>query len=1154
MKDTTSHPSSSLLSRRFGRRWARLAAAGLSCATALLLAPSAKSADVLTQHNDQFRSGANLTESVLTPANVTVSKFGKLFSYAVDGSVYAQPLSVSNLSIGGGTHNVVYVATMEDSVYAFDADKNTTYWHVSFTGGTITPVPITDITFNNNLNIHGNVGIVSTPVIDRSTSTIYVLARTKDTSNGTYIQKLHALDLATGAEKLGGPVTINASGFNSKMQNQRPGLVLANGNIYIAWGSHEDFGPYHGWLMAYNASTLAQVAVLNLTDGGNMGAVWQSGQGPAVDAQGNLYMMTGNGDWNGTTRFGSSFIKVSPSLQVVDYFTPANFASENASDADLGCGGALLLPSGTGYPSTQYVIGGGKEGRVFVLDKNNGMGHMTSNDQGAHQIWQGIQTNSCSHHIHGSPIFWNSPTLGQLIYIWGENDVAKAFSFNGSTFNTTPVLTTSVKSPEIGCGMPGGILSLSADGGSNGILWANCIFSGDALHNTVPGILRAFDANNLGKELWNSRQNQSRDDIGNYAKFVPPTVANGKVYMATFSNAVNVYGLLDTSSTVSVTGVTVAPTSAAINVGSTTSLTATVAPANATNTAVTWTSSNPAVASVNGSGLVTGVAAGSATITAKTQDGGFSAASSVTVSNVNVATTGVTVAPASTSLTVGATATLTASVLPANASNKTVSWSSNNTAVATVNGSGVVTGVAAGTATITVTTQSGGFTASAAITVTSNTVPTTGVAVTPTSASVNVGATTSLVATVAPSNATNKSVTWSSSNPSIATVNGAGVVTGVAAGSATITATTANGGFTASSTITVVGGGNTGTPCANPTNAALPLTQNGVGDVCFVSSGTVSFVNSWNMQLVEINGVDFTNKWANSLPARINGNYYFHYVATVPWAHFEVNGTSSGGTNTVAVTGVAVTPATASIATGGSVSLSAAVAPATASNKTVAWTSSNTSVATVNASGSVTGVAAGSATITAKTQDGGFTSSAAVTVTNLNIPVTDVSVSPTTASVAAGSTTTLSALVSPANATNKTVTWSSSAPAVATVNSAGVVTGVTAGTATITATAQGGVTATSTVTVTGGGNTGGAACTGGTAITLPFAQNGASDSCFIVSGNVAFLNSWNMQLVEINGVDYTNKWANSLPPRINGNYYIHYVATVPWAHLEITGQ
>lgn len=507
-----------------------------------------RAVDVLTQRNDQFRTGANLSETTLTTANVNVSQFGKLFGYAVDGAVYAQPLYVGGLTISGGTHNVLFVATMEDSVYAFDADSNVTYWHKQFTSAGITPVPIVDITGNNNLNIHGNVGILSTPVIDKASGTIYVLARTKNTSTTTYIQTLHALDLATGNEKFGGPKVITATGFDNKMQSQRPGLALANSNVYIAWGSHEDLTPYHGYVMAYNATNLAQVAVFNTTPGGSQGAIWMAGQAPAIDSSGNTYWITGNGDWDGSTKWGESFLKLAPALTVADWFTPSDYATLNAGDQDFGSAGPLLLPGGSGYPSTSYVIGGGKVGKIFVLDKSSGaMGHMVAGDTGAHQWWQATASASCSKHIHGTPIYWNSASQGQMIYVWGENDKGKSFKFNGSTFTTTPFTQTAVTSPTTGCGMPGSILSLSANGNANGIIWASCVYTGDAVHDIVPGILRAYDANNLGTELWNSRMNQARDDLGNLAKYVPPTIANGKVYMATFSSTVNVYGILGTN-------------------------------------------------------------------------------------------------------------------------------------------------------------------------------------------------------------------------------------------------------------------------------------------------------------------------------------------------------------------------------------------------------------------------------------------------------------------------------------------------------------------------------------------------------------------------------------------------------------------------------
>ncbi len=281
-------------------RWLNVRAAlcaGLFIFSALAFLPAARAVDVLTDKNDNNRTGRNPNETILNTGNVNQTKFGKVWAYSVNGSTYAQPLYASGITIAGGTHNVVFIETMDDDAYAFDADSNTQFWHVSFVGGNITPVPIANITGNNSLNIVGNVGIEGTPYIDKSTGTIYMLARTLNTSTTTYIQTLHALDISTGAEKLGGPVVVTTSGFNAKMQNQRMGLAEANGNIIIAWTSHEDKTPYRGWMMAYSTTTLAQTGVFNDTATGTQGGIWQQGRAPAVDASGNVYVITGNGTW-----------------------------------------------------------------------------------------------------------------------------------------------------------------------------------------------------------------------------------------------------------------------------------------------------------------------------------------------------------------------------------------------------------------------------------------------------------------------------------------------------------------------------------------------------------------------------------------------------------------------------------------------------------------------------------------------------------------------------------------------------------------------------------------------------------------------------------------------------------------------------------------
>jgi len=501
------------------------------CGLSLLLhAPAVRAVDVLTHMNDNNRSGANTSETLLTPANVNQSSFGKLWSYSVNGATYAQPLYVSGVSIGGGTHNVIYLVTMEDEVYAFDADSNTQYWHVNLNSGSFVPVPIADITGSSSLNIVGDVGVESTPYIDKSGGTMYLLSRSKNTSNTTYHQYLHAMDITSGAEKFGGPVEITASGFNPEIQNQRMGLAKAGNNIIITWTSHEDMHAYHGWIMAYNAGTLAQAAVYNDTPGGSLGGIWQQGRAPAVDASGNIYVITGNGTWDGSQNFGESFLKLNSSLSLLDWFTPDNYNSLNASDEDLGSGGAMLVPG------TSLVIGGGKQATLFVLNTGN-LGHEQS---GNGQIVQHI-SGFASGEIHGGTVYWNSAANGQLIYNCGNGDHVKSFKFNGSTFGTSPFQTSSASSG----GEPGGFLSVSANGNANGIVWA-AMGTSDSDHGTVPGIVRAYNADNIGgTELWDSNQNSSRDNVGTFAKDSNPTIANGKVYVGSYSGKVTAYGLLN---------------------------------------------------------------------------------------------------------------------------------------------------------------------------------------------------------------------------------------------------------------------------------------------------------------------------------------------------------------------------------------------------------------------------------------------------------------------------------------------------------------------------------------------------------------------------------------------------------------------------------
>ena len=547
------------------------------------LPTAAGQVSVLTQHNDNGRTGANLNETSLTTSNVNVAQFGKLFSRLVDGQIYAQPLVVSNVNMPNqGILNVVYVATMTNNVYAFDAENpnaSAPLWRVNL--GPSVPWQDTGCCCSD---IDPVVGITGTPVIDfdpvSGSGTIYLVAKSKVDNN--YFQNLHALDITTGYPRPGSPVriqaTMNGTGagssggllsFNPLKQLNRAGLLLLNGVVYIAFGSHCDAHPYHGWVFGYNATTLARMSVFNTTPSGGGSGVWQSGQGLVADANGDIYFMTGNGSFNantGGTSYGESFVKLmTPGLTVSDYFTPKNFSSLNSGDLDLGSAGPLLLPD------TTLLAGGGKQGTFYLVDSNL-MGHFNAaNDQ----VVQHFQATSRA--IHGSPIYWNSPNGGPLVYLWGDGDRLKAFKFFNGTFQTSPVATGTVQlSGVVGPhSVVGAILSLSANGNTagSGIVWATHSNDGDANNVTVPGVLRAFDASTVSNELWNSKQNLARDDLGNFAKFCPPTVANGKVYLATFSNQLVVYGLLGGTPSPMDTQAPSVPTSLGVTTTSSTSVT-----------------------------------------------------------------------------------------------------------------------------------------------------------------------------------------------------------------------------------------------------------------------------------------------------------------------------------------------------------------------------------------------------------------------------------------------------------------------------------------------------------------------------------------------------------------------------------------------------
>ena len=496
-----------------------------------LCTPGRAQTDVLTNHNNAARTGANLHETILTPTNVNRQHFGMLFKQVVDDQVYSQPLIAIGIKVDGGTHDIVYITTVNNSVYAFDANgaaATKPIWHVNFG----TPADLNSANFGC-LDINGNMGIIGTPVINAEKTALYVVALTK--SGDHYEQRLHALDLTTGADLPNSPVTIAAPDFDPLMQNQRPALFLDRGNVYIGYASHCDKEPYHGFLLSYDAITLKQSGVFNTSPGGEGASIWQSGQAPAVDADGNIYLVTGNGDWNGTTQWSESFLKLDPKLNVLDWFTPTNHFDLDRTDDDLDSSGATLVPGNA--PGSQLVLGGGKRGVMYTLDTQH-FGHL--GDEYAIQHFQATGS-----HLH-SIVFWRSDKNGDLLYIWGQRDEARVYKLDHGRIDPTPVQSRSERNE----GHPGAMLSLSANGDKDGILWAAIHATGDSWHESRPGILHAYLADNITHELWNSLQNSARDNCNNYSKMAPPTIANGRVYLSSFgtentgTGQLCVYGLL----------------------------------------------------------------------------------------------------------------------------------------------------------------------------------------------------------------------------------------------------------------------------------------------------------------------------------------------------------------------------------------------------------------------------------------------------------------------------------------------------------------------------------------------------------------------------------------------------------------------------------
>jgi hypothetical protein len=512
-------------------------------------------ANVLTQHNDNGRTGLNTNETILTPTNVNLYGFGKIFSQFVDGPVYAQPLYVSGVSVPNkGTHNMVFVATMHDSVYGFDADNYTApLWRTSFIN------PAAGITAASTLDavdqpgqdcrtFVGEIGIVGTPVIDAASGTLYVVARTRESPGPSvvHIQRLHALDIATGNERSNSPVVIdsmvsgtgdgnvgNVIHFDPKRTIQRPGLLLVGGVVYLSWCSYCDLDPYHGWIIGYDAQTLRQVGVFNASPNARRGGIWMGGAGLAAAADGSIYAVTGNGtfDTGGNPQnLGDSFLKLTQSatLNLADYFTPFDQANMDSGDEDLGSGGVMVLPDvgNAGHPN--LVVGGGKLGKFYLIDRDN-MGHFNpANDS---QIVQSVALYTAQPsppHFFGLPAFFKN-----RLYVQGIGEGLKAFAFTNGLINSAPISQAAET-----FGFRGDTPSISANGTTNGIVWQ--LTPG----NTLVAALRAYDSEDLSRKLYDSgvSTQAGRSDQVSYVKFVVPTIANGKVYVGT-TNSLAVFGL-----------------------------------------------------------------------------------------------------------------------------------------------------------------------------------------------------------------------------------------------------------------------------------------------------------------------------------------------------------------------------------------------------------------------------------------------------------------------------------------------------------------------------------------------------------------------------------------------------------------------------------
>ena len=849
---------------------------GVFALCCVVVMPAFGQTPVLTQHNDNARTGQNTSETILTTANVNTSQFGKLFALPVDGQVYAQPLYVPGVTINGGVHNVVVVATENDSVYAFDADSTSAVllWKTKASlvdaahgaGAGETAATSAEIVCGD---LQPLVGITSTPVIDPTTKTIYVEAKS---NNGiSFIHRLHALDLLTGNEKSPGPVVIAATvsgtgdgssngelAFDNWHELNRPGLLLLNGTIYLAYGSHCDGSPYHGWLFAYDAGTFAQKSVYVTTPNGGLGGFWMSGAGVAADGSGNIFIASGNGDFDTThvpaKETGDTILKLGTTNQILtqlDYFTPHDQAGMGSGDGDLGSGGVVLLPDQPGsFP--HILVEAGKNGKVYVVNRDQ----MTTNNShycsGCASDTEIIEESEiaflgcCSLGMFNAPTYWNN-----TLYFWGAKDVLKSVPITNGLPDfahftaSTPFIT-----------FPGAGTSVSSNGttAGSGIVWAiDSSQYGSPGPGPGPAVLYAFDATNVQTVLYSSGQNATRDKAGNAVKFTVPTVANGKVYVGT-STEVDVYGLLGVNapniSSISPTNALAGGPAFPLTVNGTGFVSTSVVKFNGAAKTTTFVSATQLTAAITAADIAT---AGTATVTVTNPgSGGTSNAVSFTINATSAPTLS---AAAPTSAIAGGAAftlTLTGTGFVAGA---TVNFGSNSAItpssvtstqiVATIPAADIAT---AGTVNVTVTNPAGGGTSNAQTFTVNNPAP-TATSLSPTSATaggaaftLTVNGTSFVSTSVVKFNGAAKTTTFVSATQLTAAITAADIAT---AGSATVTVTNpAPGGGTSGNLSFTINAASAPTltslapTSATVGGAAFTLTLAGTN---FVAGATVNF-------------------------------------------------------------------------------------------------------------------------------------------------------------------------------------------------------------------------------------------------------------------------------------------------------------------------